>query len=330
MIWLTWRQLRTQALTVFAAVTMLAIYLVVLGLQIRHSYDTDIVGCTAATCDSAIRHFSTTYIFPVFGIGALLIAAPGLLGVFWGAPLIARELEEKTHRLVWNQSVTRTRWLAIKLGFVAAVAVAVAGLLSALLTWSASRYDQVKGDRFVAQVFDSRNVVPLGYAAFALVLGTVTGLLVRRAVPAMAITLAVFVAIQVLMPLGIRSHLMPPRTTTVTLDAAAMTHIGGFGFSETGGRVQDYTMPGTWPLTSEYALFNPDGAPFTITQARQCLAGERPRIDACMANQNLHFSYRYQPASRYWPFQWIELSVFLMLTALLTGFGFWWIRRRPS
>jgi hypothetical protein len=46
----------------------------------------------------------------------------------------------------------------------------------------------------------------------------------------------------------------------------------------------------------------------------------------CTARLNLHFSYTYQPADRYWQFQWIELSAFLGLTMLLTGFGFWRIR----
>ena len=54
--------------------------------------------------------------------------------MFWGAPLIARELEAGTHRLAWNQSVTRTRWLAIKLAIVGAATAAVAGLLSWAVT----------------------------------------------------------------------------------------------------------------------------------------------------------------------------------------------------
>ena len=41
---------------------------------------------------------------------------PALIGAFWGAPLITREFEAGTFRLAWNQSVTRARWLAIKLG----------------------------------------------------------------------------------------------------------------------------------------------------------------------------------------------------------------------
>ena len=43
--------------------------------------------------------------------------APALIGIFWGAPLIARELETGTYRLAWNQSVTRARWIAVKLAW---------------------------------------------------------------------------------------------------------------------------------------------------------------------------------------------------------------------
>jgi hypothetical protein len=35
----------------------------------------------------------------------------------------------------------------------------------------------------------------------------------------------------------------------------------------------------------------------------------------------------YQPANRYWPFQWLEFSGFLVLAALLSGLAFWQIRR---
>jgi len=40
----------------------------------------------------------------------LVVAVPGLIGIFWGAPLVARELETGTYRLAWTQSVTRKRW----------------------------------------------------------------------------------------------------------------------------------------------------------------------------------------------------------------------------
>ena len=36
---------------------------------------------------------------------------PLAVGVFWGAPLLAREVEQGTIRLVFTQSVSRRRWL---------------------------------------------------------------------------------------------------------------------------------------------------------------------------------------------------------------------------
>lgn len=330
MIWLTWRQFRTQAVIALAALAAVAIYLVILGYQMRHSYDTNIVGCLPADCAGARRDFDHAYDLPVALIGALLLGTPAVIGAFWGAPLITRELEEKTDRMVWNQSVTRTRWLAVKLTLLTLVSMAVAGLYSLLLTWSASRYDQLVGDRFNAMNFASRNITPIGYAAFAFLLGTVIGLVVRRTLPAMALTLALFAVIQVVMPIALRQHLMPPVTSIVKLDAEAISRADFFGFNENGARVGGYTMPGAWSLTSESPLFNADGTPYTAKQADECHEGSPQAGMACIAQQNLHFSYEHQPADRYWRFQWIELSVFLGLALLLTGFGFWRIRTYSS
>jgi hypothetical protein len=55
---------------------------------------------------------------------------------------VARELETGTYRLAWTQSVTRTRWLAVKLGVVGLTSVAVAGLLSLMVTWWSSPIDR--------------------------------------------------------------------------------------------------------------------------------------------------------------------------------------------
>jgi hypothetical protein len=36
----------------------------------------------------------------------------------------------------------------------------------------------------------------------------------------------------------------------------------------------------------------------------------------------------YQPAGRYWPFQWYELAIFIVLALLLAGSCLWWVRHR--
>jgi ABC-type transport system involved in multi-copper enzyme maturation permease subunit len=337
MIWLTWRQARAQTLIAAGALGALAIYLVILGRGI-HDYSADnIVGCSGSACAQAIELFSEKYLAQVTLTGLLLIAIPGLIGVFWGAPLITRELEAGTHRLAWNQSVTRTRWLAVKLAVLALIAVLLTGVTSWLLTWAAAPFDRVVGSRFAAATFDSRDIVPIGYALFGFALGTTVGLLVRRTLPAMALTLAVFATLMIVMPLAIRPHLMTPVTTTVTFTTEVAGQVHGFGTHANPGKPESeaqmgifdgYQRPGDWILSSAFMpLLHTDGSPYTLADNRPCMTGEFGKDMSCVAKENLHFDVTYHPGSRYWPFQWIETTVFLTLALLLAGLAFWRVGR---
>ncbi len=337
MIWLTWRQFRTQFLVTTVALAALATYLFFLGRGIHDFYDTQIVGCAGDACANAQNVFEDKYFDKLMLIGAALIGIPALIGVFWGAPLIAREVETGTHRLVWNQSVTRARWLAVKLGFIALFSLAVTGLLSLLLSWAAQPIDTLFGSRFSPMTFDSRDIAPLGYAVFAFVLGTTIGLLIRRTLPAMALTLAIFIAVQIVMPTAIRPHLMSPVTASVAFssDLLQKQQVDGLGSS---GEHKDsdtapvgisgYNMPGAWILSSSFLeLVQADGSAFTQTEMRACMTGDFDKDLACLATKNLHFDITYHPASRYWAFQWIESAIFLALALALAGFCFWRIPR---
>ena len=134
----------------------------------------------------------------------VILIAPAIIGIFWGAPLIARELETGTFRLTWNQSITRTRWLTVKLALIGVAAMAVTEAFSLLQAWWAAPIGKAVGlggsasilarGRFGVFVFPTHGITPLGYAAFGFALGVTAGLLIRRAIPAMAVTLAIFAA----------------------------------------------------------------------------------------------------------------------------------------
>ena len=197
-IWLTWRQFRTQILVVAGVLAALAVVLIVTGPHLVSLSDAYLKSCHAdKDCGSTTNPVLNTdgKIENVFS--ALLLVAPALIGIFWGAPLIARELETGTYRLGWTQSVTRRRWLAVKLGVVGLASVAVAGLLSLMVTWWSSPIDTANANRFGLAVFWLRDIAPMGYAAFAFALGATAGVLMRRTLPAMASTLVVFVAARV-------------------------------------------------------------------------------------------------------------------------------------
>jgi ABC-type transport system involved in multi-copper enzyme maturation permease subunit len=344
MIWLTWRQFRAQALATLAVLVVAAIYLLITGFHMRDAYHTDLATCRALDdCGSVLNNLQGRYNSAFQLCQLLLVVIPALIGIFWGAPLVARELETGTYQLAWNQSVPRTRWLAVKLAGVGLAALAAAGLLSLLLTWWAGPLDQIQGGRFGSMTFATRDIAPLGYALFAFALGTTLGLLLRRTIPAMAVTLAVFIAVQIIVPTAIRPNLLPSTTVTVKLDQSTMSQANGIqGDNASGGfYISGLEVPtGAWVLSNS-SVQTASGQDESMQAVNGCLPQPgrvltSPNVDpftqfgACVAADDLHETVTYQPVSHYWPLQWLETGLFLVLSGLLSGFCFWYIRRRRN
>ena len=270
------------------------------------------------------------------GLGVLYIG-PAIIGIFWGAPLVTRELEAGTFRMTWNQSVTRTRWIAVKLGLIGLASMAAAGLFSLMMAWWASPISQANGlntsrngssglNRLTPLLFGASGIAPVGYAAFAFILGVTAGVLIRRTLPAMAITLAVFAAVQVIMPNAVRPHLIAPLRSVEALSAAAINEVSvGPGQMKVTGAVD---IPGAWILSNQ--AIDAAGHPFTGPPTPACLNGTGAPLacNASIGKLRLRQLVSYQPASRYWAFQWYETAIFLTAALLLAGFCIWWIRRR--
>ena len=344
MIWLTWRQFRAQALTALAVLAA-ATYLLITGLHMHHTYTADLATCKPQNdCGDILNQLQHSYDGPFHLLELLVIVAPALIGMFWGAPLIARELETGTNQLVWNQSVTRTRWLAVKLTGVGAASIATAGLLSYLLTWWAGPLDQITGSRFAAMTFATRDIVPLAYAAFAFTLGTTIGVLTRRTVPAMAVTFAVFIGIQILMPTTIRPNLLPRTTIIFPVNPTTGSQVHGIYTSGGGSEIYLAGLPipqGAWILSTT-PMEDSSGRVVAAPTHLNCFPGMGagvpskgggPDVDqsvACLAAYDLHQTVTYQPASHYWPLQWLETGIFLTAAAALSGLCFWRIRRRQN
>ncbi|MBO3750655.1 ABC transporter permease [Streptosporangiaceae bacterium NEAU-GS5] len=349
MIWLTWRQFRASAALTAAALAALTAVLALTGPGLSSQYAAGIADCVADdTCDRFFDVFFDHNQLAFLAVSLVVLALPALIGLFWGAPLITRELETGTHLLVWSQSVTRVRWLTIKLGLIGLTAMTAACLCGLVVTWWSGPLDKsavVDLAQMAPLVFGARGIVPVGYAAFAVVLGVTVGMLVRRTLPAMALTLAAFVVIQLAMPLLVRPHLMPPVTGTFELGHA---NIGGISLPADGAGIQISTEPavpghpGAWVLSSD--LVDASGRtiggngqettiPVSSTSGPCAPQGGPPNEDPCWAEIN-QLGYRqrasYQPLERFWPFQWIETGIYAALALGLTGLCFWLIRRRVS
>ena len=205
------------------------------------------------------------------------------------------------------------------------------GLLSLLITCWASPVDRAGGfptsygqlSRFSPVAFGARDLVPVSYAAFGFALGVTVGVLIRRTLPAMAVTLAVFAAVQLIMPNVIRPHLLPPATATtavtVSLSTAIVGHNGQLTVPVTG-------LPGAWIFSNQ--TITPAGHVFVLSDVAACASGTQQQCDAWLATQHLRRQISYQPASRYWAFQWYETAIFLALALALAGFCVWQIRHR--
>ncbi|MGJ6963704.1 ABC transporter permease [Streptosporangium sp. G11] len=352
MIWLTWRQFRGSAAMMAALLVTLIAALALTGPDLASQYSTGIAACTQdSTCDRFYDRFFDEYQLPFTAVSLVVLLLPALVGLFWGAPLITRELEAGTHLLVWNQSITRGRWLAVKLTLTGLVAIAAACLCGLAATWWSDPLDKSATPELALMaplVFSARGIAPMGYAAFAFVLGVTVGMLVRRTLAAMALTLAVFTVIQIAMPLLVRPHLMPPVTSTFELSKANVDGIGiQRGETQFVHIVLESAVPGhagAWVLSSDFvdpsgrkiASSGTEGAVKTSTTSGPCAppgAGAGAGMDGCLVEVN-RLGYRqqasYQPLERFWPFQWIETGIYALLTAGLTWFCFWWVRRRLS
>jgi ABC-2 family transporter protein len=347
MIRLTWLQFRTQAFTALAAMAAFAILLAATGPHLASLYAASgLSGCHVDTCQSLAGSFdaevqSTYTALYVISVGIILLA-PAVIGLFWGAPLIARELETGTSDLAWNQSVTRTRWLAVKLSVVGLTAMAVTEALSLMQAWWAAPLGRavsdgapqgpLSQDRFTELVFATHGITPLGYAAFAFALGVTAGALIRRTIPAMAVTLAVFIALQIAMPLWIRPHFAPADRTVIAtaggFEAGGATGPGGNTLTLVATSLPG--QPEAWILSS--GPVNAAGQPVSTTPAA-CdtpSIASSPNFYGCLTSQGIREAISYQPASRYWPFQWTETAIYLALALALADYCFRRLNRRRS
>jgi hypothetical protein len=323
MIKMSLRQFRIQALVGTILLILAALYLVRLGGDIR----------AVREKSQLPSQYGQTMLFLAAGFGLV----PVLIGAFWGAPLIARELETGTHRLVWNQSVPRRRWLAVKLTVLGLAGMAVAGTLSALLTWTAAPTDQAAGDRFTTVLFGARGIAPIGYAAFSFTFGAVTGLLVRRTLPTMAMVFLAVIAVQFAVPNLLRPHYMPAEQVTVAMSADAINQARSLGSITGGPVVGGLEIPDAW-VTHTSKLLTPDGRQLSDAAFNECFnnapktgaTGTFGDTAACLGKLDLHTNLAYQPNRRFWPFQWIELALYLSISVLLAAVGLWRIQRRVS
>jgi hypothetical protein len=321
-IWLTWRQHRGQVLALAIGIGVVGVVLLLTGRQMADAFrDTGIErclqrqgnpafvtvptsGCTDLADAFAARFFDQRLLALV-----VFIVLPVLAGMFLGAPVVARELEQGTH-----QGVSRTRWAAAKIGLLASILAVAAAVFALIVQWWFGPLNAATGERFTWLIFDQQGSVLVGYALFAFALGVFLGAVTRRTVRAMGITLAVFFVVRFAVAVWIRPRYLAEQVRTYSI----------FGGRIPNPLLGDFLIGGGGPgIGGIY-----DGAGRFIKGGQTICPGEN--VTACVTEfgRGAHNLEIYQPASRYWLFQGIETALFVVLAAMLLLAAVWWVRRR--
>jgi hypothetical protein len=308
--WVAWRQQRAEALIAAGILLAVAVLLVPTGIEMASAYRHDgIASCLGAhpslPCDDVVHSFQSRF-SQISGFLAWLTLLPGLVGVLLAAPLVL-QLESGGYRLDWTQSITRRRWIAVKLGYAVAAAVLLSLGFIALVTWWRTPLVHVTG-RMDNSVFDSEGIVAVGYTLFALGLALAVGVVWKRAVAALMVAFVGYFAARLFVDTWLRQRLTPPASLTWPItkrdEPAALLHawvISENPSDRLGHRVAPHL------IGCERAA-----------NAKACFAAHMPPYVHAI----------YEPASRFWSMQAAEFGLFTAVALALIGFAAWWTARR--
>jgi ABC-type transport system involved in multi-copper enzyme maturation permease subunit len=335
MTWLVWRQHRNQASLAAAALAAFAVLLLVTGRQMASQYQSALAACAPIhACGNLVNSLSLGSPV-VFLLVTLTLLVPCLMGVFWGGPLVARELETGTSQFAWTQSITRRHWLTAKVGWALLAAAAWSGAVSALVTWWSSPVNALNQQGFTPGQFDTQDIVPVGYALFAVALGIAAGTLLRRALPALAITIGVFAALRIVIAAYVRPHYMTALTVLYKLGdlrprPAGSSWVISRGIVGPGGQAVGGS-PHSGPGAATQGISINGVSISNMPSACQALVSQSPlKTLSCLSAHGYRASISYQPASRYWAFQGIETGIFVALAAVLIAVTVLVVLRRDA
>jgi hypothetical protein len=328
MAWVTWRQHRIALIGVAVFLGALATYMWITGLKLHHAYAAA-AACHPAgsiACRGLINSFNSMDDF--LANGSVLQAVPALIGVFIGAPVLAREMETGTFRYAWTQGIGRWRWTLAKLLALAVSVAVAAGAVSVLFDWYYQPYfaagnqtlSLAEEPTFAATLFDLRGVAFAAWTLAAFAIGALVGMLIRRVVSAMAATLATYAGLAVAGALYLRQHYLTPLVTSTQ-------NVPGSAFITSQWGSKDGRFAFVGPPLSLLQQICPAPPPGTRGPAD---ADKVLTIAHCLSRHGYTWWTSYQPASRFWPFQWIEGGWLLALSALCIAATVWLVRRRAA
>ncbi len=301
--WLTWRQQRGAILVTAALVTTIIAGLLWVNARLPN-----------ASCIENSHCFETFYHFQRFG-PPLLWAAFGLpffVATFVAAPLVAREYEQRTNLLAWSQDVSEPRWLlsrAVLLGVISAglIALTVPAASALLDTMNTNLVSDAFNEPWDSIPFESAVPLAVAYTLCALGIGIAIGALVRRVLPAIGLTLAVFAALRVLLQL-FRFRLIPPVASRTPISQLASG--GSAGIPEGAHSIGDVT--------------------FVDASGRAVDVSRCDSLDCFQSAGVVYHEQHYQPLERLDALRLVEAGIFVAVALVAIALAIYRVQRRRS
>lgn len=326
MIWLAWRQQRMALLALGGYVLLLALlmtYYRYTMLAVVDAQDMEI--CVTTRYDPSCLPKLTAAMhgwYDTVDNARMAVAGYALLvGVFLGAPLFAREFEQHTHLLALTQSARPARWFTAKVAVVAVPAALGALLLGALYRWWTTALGDllVPREGFHAGLFESQPPALFGYTTFAVGLGVLVGLAVRRVVPAMALTLVGWPAALY----AVRRYVRQAYETPTVVERSYNDSRVGYLADQDRWRLDE----GLADLDGNFVSRLDPAAVDADLLCRQ--AGGGAEFEACMVRQGFRSGADLvHPGDRFWWFQAVEATLFTAAGALCVIGAMWWLHKR--
>jgi len=304
MAWVTWRQ---QRLTVAGLVTVLgavSLYLLLIGQQARSF--------------SGVAGHSLTL------TAALFQVIPALIGAFVGAPVLAKELETGTFRYTWTQGFGRARWTVATLAPLAVVVTVLAGAVGFLFSWC---YSPLIGGHYGSNLldgntFDLHGVAFAAWTLTAFSIGVLAGILTRRVIPAMLATMVAWSGLAVVTGVFLRPHYEAPLVSSSP------------NLPSTDWVMSQWWTRGGKPVSSSTIDQVLQRAGATVNGGSVAQSPGSTLGNMSPTQYLLHHGFTqlqsYQPASRFWTFQWIEGGWLFGLSLVLMGTAVWLVHRRAA
>jgi hypothetical protein len=221
-------------------------------------------------------------------------------------------MESGTYRYAWTQGFGRSRWTLGKLVVLAVAVTAAAGAFSLLFSWYNGPFVAVDyAIPFSTRVFDLLGVAFAAWTLAAFAIGALAGMLLRRVVPTIAVTLAAYAGLAFATAVYLRQHYMTPLLTS-RLNPPGSAWIVSEWYTKAG----QYAFPAR-------------GSQLVHALQRFCPSANLSPAQ-CLTQHGYTHWVSYQPGSRFWSFQWIEAGWLLALSAVLIAIAVRLVRRRAA